>query len=119
MAIFSHRRRILSTTRGHPGRWSDKTLIRFDGLANQLRKGERYADLQFTFLEAAADGTVKEVKYSGTWTIVDNGYLQWSVTTWYCSSNESVGKLPSNAIQRVLKSIVSLEYFHSDDADSI
>ena len=81
MAIFSHRRRILSTTRGHPGRWSDKILIRFDEVANQLRKEERYADLQFTFLEAAADGTVKEVKYAGTWTIVDNGYLQWSVTT--------------------------------------
>jgi len=62
-------------------RWSDKTLIQFDELANQLRKRERYADLHFTFLEAAADGTVKEVKCSGAWTIVDNGYLQWSVTT--------------------------------------
>ena len=24
----NHRRRVLSTTQGHPGRWSDKTLIR-------------------------------------------------------------------------------------------
>ena len=26
----NHRRRILSTTTGHPGRWNDKTLVRFD-----------------------------------------------------------------------------------------
>lgn len=75
----NHRRRILCTTRGHPGRWSDKTLIRFDDLANQLKKGERYEDLTFILLEHDGDGGVKEVEYSGAWTIVDNGYLRWSV----------------------------------------
>ena len=26
----NHRRQILHMTRGHPGRWNDKTLVRFD-----------------------------------------------------------------------------------------
>ena len=76
----NHRRRILATTHGHPGRWSDKTLIRFDTLANQLKKGEIYSDMEFVLLEEDADGNVREIKYSGAWTIVDNGYLRWSVT---------------------------------------
>ena len=75
----NHRRQILSTTRGHPGRWCDKTLIRFDTLATSLRKGELYSNLEFFLLEEQSDGSVKEVKYCGAWTVVHNGYLKWSV----------------------------------------
>jgi hypothetical protein len=28
----NHRRRILTTTQGYPGRWNDKTLVLFDDL---------------------------------------------------------------------------------------
>ena len=35
----SHRRQILHTTNGHPGRWNDKTLIRLDSFMADLRDG--------------------------------------------------------------------------------
>ena len=35
----NHRRQILHTTTGHPGRWNDKTLIRFDLFMSDLRDG--------------------------------------------------------------------------------
>jgi hypothetical protein len=56
----NHRRRILSSTRGHPGRWNDKTLlVLYDELATDLRDGKRYDDLDFSLLERAEDGSVK------------------------------------------------------------
>ena len=73
----NHRRRILSSTRGHPGRWNDKTLVLYDQLATDLRDGRRYGNLEFTLLERAEDGGVNSVKYTGAWLIVDNGYLAW------------------------------------------
>ena len=73
----NHRRRILSSTRGHPGRWNDKTLVLYDQLATDLRDGKRYDDLEFTLFETAEDGSIKSVKYTGAWLIVDNGYLAW------------------------------------------
>ena len=35
----NHRRQILHTTSGHPGRWNDKTLICFDHFMSELRDG--------------------------------------------------------------------------------
>ncbi|KAI2508462.1 Plant transposon protein [Fragilaria crotonensis] len=35
----NHRRKILHTTEGHPARWNDKTLIRFDNFMTELRDG--------------------------------------------------------------------------------
>jgi len=32
----NHRRKILHTTSGHPGRWNDKTLVRFDSFMSNL-----------------------------------------------------------------------------------
>lgn len=76
----NHRRRILSTTRGHPCRWNDKTLVLFDDLARGMKEGRRYQDVEFELLERDSNGSVVAVKYRGAWLLVDNGYLSWPTT---------------------------------------
>ena len=46
----NHRRRILSTTTGHPGRWNDKTLVRFDTFAMGVRTGTVLPNNTFALL---------------------------------------------------------------------
>ena len=71
----NHRRRILNTTKGHPARFNDKTLVLFDDLINKLHNG-KYDDLHnFTLMAFDPDGKLREVKYKGCYVIVDNGYL--------------------------------------------
>ena len=36
----NHRRRIISTTTGHPGRFNDKTLVRFDKFVMNVKQGK-------------------------------------------------------------------------------
>lgn len=75
----THRRRIIYTTSGHPGRWNDQTLQLYDKLAKLLRSGEMYDDAEFVLLQREPDGSIKEVTYRGLWVLVDNGYLPWPV----------------------------------------
>jgi hypothetical protein len=35
----NHKRQILNSTTGHPGRWNDKTLVRFDPFVSHLQSG--------------------------------------------------------------------------------
>lgn len=72
----NHKRQILHSTQGHPGRWNDKTLVRFDNLVEQLRNGSFNDTMSFELFKA----TGEKVKFSGAYVIVDNGYLEWSVT---------------------------------------
>jgi len=75
----NHRRRILCSTRGHPGRWNDKTLVQFDHLSTDLRDGKKYSDIGFELLQRdPVTDNIKAVRYTGVWLIVDNGYLSWS-----------------------------------------
>lgn len=74
----THRRRILSTTSGHPARWNDKTLQLFDEYAKLMRDGKLMRGFTFTLLEEDENQVIHEVKYSDPWEIVDNGYLRWS-----------------------------------------
>ena len=76
----NHRRRILNTTFGHPARFNDKTLVMFDTLINDLKKGCYNERHTFILLDYDCNGKVIEVKYKGCYVLVDNGYLQWSVT---------------------------------------
>jgi hypothetical protein len=79
----NHRRQILHSTTGHPGRWNDKTLIRFDSFMTELQKGALNSTMLFELrkhsvnaqVEPAATTTIK-----GAYVIVDNGYLNWSTT---------------------------------------
>jgi hypothetical protein len=66
----NHRRKILATTIGLPGRWNDKTVIRFDNFITGLRKGT-LGDVVYRIAGEAI---------RGAWVLVDNGYLPWSVT---------------------------------------
>ena len=75
-----HSRRILGTTMGHPGTWNDKTLILFDQLIMDVKKGKVYADYEFELYERKENGGIETVKYGGVWFMVDNGYLSWSCT---------------------------------------
>lgn len=76
----NHRRRILGTTRGHPGRWNDKTVVLFDTFLHGLKRGRTLSNATFRLLERKANGDVVAVLYRGSHVIVDNGYLPWSCT---------------------------------------
>ena len=72
----NHRRKILHSTTGHPGRWNDKTLVRFDGFMRQIREGQFNSTMSFVL----SDEHGRDVTLKGAYVIVDNGYLTWSST---------------------------------------
>lgn len=76
----NHRRRILSTTDGHPSRWNDKTLVLFDDFVKGIHDGTILDDATFELLERGPNGETVTVTYRGAWLMVDNGYLRWSTT---------------------------------------
>lgn len=82
----NHRRKILHTTTGHPGRWNDKTLVRFDSFMSELRDGALNDKMDFevrTRLGMSSEDTGQQdrtLKLKGAYVIVDNGYLEWSTT---------------------------------------
>lgn len=76
----NHRRRILSSTTGHPARWNNKTLILFDDFVVGLHEGRNLDDFTFELYERDARGNIVSAKYRGPWLIVDNGYCNWSTT---------------------------------------
>jgi hypothetical protein len=78
--VVNHRRRILATTEGHPARWNDKTLVRFDKFATSLHKGSPLDYFRFELYDFDEEGKVIKRKYRGAWLLVDNGYLRWSTT---------------------------------------
>jgi hypothetical protein len=64
--ICNHRRKIFSTTDGHPARWNDKSLVRFDKLATDLHEGAHpLCDLVFELYEKGENGKVIKKKYRG------------------------------------------------------
>ena len=71
----NHRRQILHTTPGHPARWNDKTIVLYDELAVGMRVGKLMSDNVFELLEQTENGEIIQVKYKGSWLLVDNGYL--------------------------------------------
>ena len=81
--VVNHRRRILGTTDGHPARWNDKSLVKFDTIAMDLHEGKGFLrDLQFELYDYSKESPdeVIKVKYKGAWLLCDNGYLNWGVT---------------------------------------
>ena len=76
----NHRRRILSSTKGHPARFNDKTLILFDTFMMELRRGVYDNKHSFSLYDHDDDGNVISIKYNGCYVIVDNGYMSWSTT---------------------------------------
>ena len=71
----NHRRCILHSTGGHPARWNDKTLQRFDNFMTGLQSGRLLNDVHFQLYDTNDNGDIIKVRYTGAWVIVDNGYL--------------------------------------------
>ncbi|KAG7343056.1 hypothetical protein IV203_021001 [Nitzschia inconspicua] len=79
--VCNHRRRILSTTAGHPARWNDKTIVvKFDSFVMRLYNGDNLADVPFELYEYNERGEVTKREYRGAWLLTDNGYHKWSTT---------------------------------------
>ena len=75
----NHRRRILGSTRGHPGSWNDKTVVLFDTFIRDVKRGNILNDHIFELYEMQNGETVR-VKYRGVWMIVNNRYHAWANT---------------------------------------
>jgi hypothetical protein len=74
----NHWRQILYSTKGHPGRWNDKTLAMFDDFLSGVHDGKLLQDLEFHLLAwsgAVGDSEIiVKIRYKGAWGLVDNGY---------------------------------------------
>ena len=61
----NHRRRILSSTSGHPATFNDKTLITYDDFCDSIKNGI-YDDLyEFEMYDYDKEGNVIKMKYRG------------------------------------------------------
>ena len=77
----NHRRRILHSTGGGPGRWNDQTMVRLDKFISGIRDGMMFADNKFELDSTDKEsGAIVRTTYSGVYVICDNGYLDWSCT---------------------------------------
>jgi hypothetical protein len=81
----NHRRQILHTTTGHPGRWNDKTSIHFDKFVLELRDGALNNKMDFEVrtqqgmsCEDTGGQQDRTLKLQSVYFKVDNGYLEWS-----------------------------------------
>ena len=74
----NHKRQILHTTRGHPSRWNDKSIVFFDEFVMKIKNGQILSNNEFELLEKDALGNITTKKYKGAWILCDNGYQNWS-----------------------------------------
>ena len=72
--VVNHRRQIIASTVGYPGRWNDKTIVRFDVFVTDIQRGLYLKDHKFTLKDSEGE----DVNYEGAWILVDGGYLKWS-----------------------------------------
>ena len=78
--VVNHRRRILSTTTGHPARFNDKSLVMFDVVARKAKDGKFNDVTKFELYRRLEDGRIVKQLFRGCWMVVDNGYHNWSTT---------------------------------------
>ncbi|CAB9525869.1 Plant transposon protein [Seminavis robusta] len=79
----NHRREILHTTKGHPSRWNDKTLVLFDDFITGIHENRILQDVKFHLFSWSGEvgnSQVEYTNYSGAWGLVDNGYHRWACT---------------------------------------
>jgi len=77
--VVNHRRRILSTTSGHPARWNDKSLVKFDPFVMGMRRRELLQDLTFELCDRDGESNIIRRQCKGAWLLVDNGCHNWIV----------------------------------------
>ena len=76
----NHRKKILYSTDGHPGRWNDKTLAIMDKFVCATHEGKILQDVTFE-LASWKEGVGSEVqcnKCRGAWGTCDNGCHRWT-----------------------------------------
>jgi hypothetical protein len=70
---MNHRLQIVNTTRGHPARWNDMTLVLFDLFAMGVYDGKFLSDVELDLLERDDnDENRTSARYRGVWLMVDN-----------------------------------------------
>lgn len=73
----NHRRRILSSTVGFPGRWNDKTIVRFDSFINRIHRGLLYEDVKYDLYKSNG----KTTSMQGAWILV--GHLCCNIKNFF------------------------------------
>ena len=77
----SRKGKILHSTSGFPGRWNDKTIVRYDDFYSLIMENRIGDDVFFyLYYKDPDNGEIKLQQYQGVWIIVDNGYLNESIT---------------------------------------
>ena len=72
--VVNHRRQIIASTVGYPGRWNDQTIVRFDGFVTDIQKGDYLNNHKFKLKNSEGN----DENYTGAWILVDGGCLNWS-----------------------------------------
>ena len=57
-----------------------KQVVLYDELAVDMRVGNLMSDNEFKLLDQKDNDNIIEVKYKGSWLLVDNGHLIWRNT---------------------------------------
>lgn len=70
-----HSKRFQSTTIGHYGTTSDKTIVKFDGFVNEVRFGELYTEAEFKLQVDEKRWVIEK----GLYLLVDGGYHKWRI----------------------------------------
>ena len=87
--VVNHRRQIIASTVGFPGRWNDTSVVRFDDFITDIHRGNYLADNEFILLNNKGD----QKPYTGAWILVDGGYPPW--TTLVCPFKETTSIMES------------------------
>jgi hypothetical protein len=76
----NHHSRILHSTHGGPGRWNVQTKVQLDSFVSGICDGSILDNVSFELLAYDKMGSLKTLKFTGVYLMVDNGYLDWSCT---------------------------------------
>ena len=90
--MCNHRRQILHTTCGGPGRWNDMTMVMFDAFLADIRAGRILTNNEIELLSYDKEGNIVTVRYNGVYVFVDNGYQAWSCTVLPLSVTNKIDK---------------------------
>ena len=72
--VVNHRRQILASTTGFPGRWNDTTIVRFDDFITAIQRGNYLAENSFYLYNEKGQKNY----YKGACILVDGGYVSWT-----------------------------------------
>ena len=108
---MNHRRQILTTTTGHPARWSHHTFAIFDPFIQGLYEDTILDDLEFDLrYKYNYSGSIVLQQYRGRWLLVDNGYLTRPTTVPPIKTTNSRAKIHFPAWLEALRKDVECSF---------